>query len=108
MEKTASQGMSRAGLNSDPGPPRDRSGNVPSSFLGIWCLLLVLVPPAFQRVPVWLVCAAAVVSLALASWAAIQARSWGSRIAVLLMVIVNVPLNTLILVNAGRLPAVPL
>jgi len=93
--------MSRAGVNSDPGPPRDQYGSMPVYLLGIWCFLLVLAPPAFQRVPVWLACAAAVVSLALASWAAIQARSWGSRIAVLLMVIVNVLLNAAILVNAG-------
>lgn len=79
---------------------RNTYGDVPIYLLGIWSAVLFLVPPALQRVPIWLATVAAAVSFFIAAWATIQARSVGLRLAVLLLVIVVVLLNGAIFVAA--------
>ena len=73
---------------------RNGYGDVSIYLFGAWAALLFLVPPALQRVPIGLACVAAILSLVTASWAAIKARSIGSRFVVLVLVIVVVLLNT--------------
>jgi hypothetical protein len=86
--------------DSDTTPSRYTYGTVPIYLLGIWSAVLVLAPPALQRVPIWLASVAAAVSFFIAAWATIQARSVGLRLAVLLLVIVVVLLNAAIFVAA--------
>jgi hypothetical protein len=74
-------------------PSRKGYGEVSIYLLGAWAALLFLVPPALQRVPIWLACVAAMLSLVMASWATIRARSIGSRLVVLVLVVVVVLLN---------------
>jgi hypothetical protein len=81
-------------------PSRNTYGDVSIYILGIWSAVLFLVPPALQRVPIWLASVAAAVSFFIAAWAVIQARSVGLRLAVLLLVIVVVLLNAAIFVAA--------
>jgi hypothetical protein len=75
-------------------------GYVPIYLLGIWSAILFLTPPALQRVPIWLACIAAAISFFIATWATIQARSVGLRLAVLLLVIVVVLLTAAIFIAA--------
>jgi hypothetical protein len=86
--------------DSDMMASRNTYGDVPIYLLGIWSAVLFLVPPALQRVPIWLATVAAAVSFFIAAWATIQARSVGLRLAVLLLVIVVVLLNGAIFVAA--------
>ena len=86
--------------DSDMMPSRNMHGDISIYILGIWSAVLFLVPPALQRVPIWLASVAAAVSFFIAAWAVIQARSVGLRLAVLLLVIVVVLLNAAIFVAA--------
>jgi len=86
--------------DSDMMPSRNTYGDVPIYILGIWSAVLFLVPPALQRVPIWLASVAAAVSFFIVAWATIQARSVGLRLAVLLLVIVVVLLNAAIFAAA--------
>ena len=86
--------------DSDMMPSRNTHGDVSIYILGIWSAVLFLVPPALQRVPIWLASVAAAISFFIAAWAVIQARSVGLRLAVLLLVIVVVLLNAAIFAAA--------
>lgn len=75
-------------------------GGVSVAVLGAWCALLFLVPPALQRVPMWIAFVSALLSLMIVSWATITARSVGARLVVLAMVVAVTLLNAAVFVMA--------